>query len=122
VLSSGRTLVGDLALSFVPRSSGEALGLAVTFPVALAHAPRIVALQGTAGCTTAHQAPAETLCLYSSRQTNVGSVIAGAAQAATDLDRAPVATADAEGFYFQVSGVIPGLPTLWIGSYAYTAP
>jgi hypothetical protein len=122
VLPGGKTLVGDLAVSFVPHAVGETFGLGVTFPLPLAHAPRVVALQGTAGCTQAHQAPADTLCLYSTRQVNVRTAIASSVQSSQDPTLVFSGTADAEGFYFQITAAMAGFPTTWLGTYAYTAP
>jgi hypothetical protein len=117
ILTSGHTLVGDLAESFTALQAAQAQGEVVTFSSPLPEAPSAVQMGGSAGCGSVGAAAPGVLCLYPSSVTNVRSVLT----AANDVAAPAPNTADQLGFLFQISSIVPG-QVVWQGSFAYTAP
>jgi hypothetical protein len=117
VLTSGQTLVGDLAESFTALQAAQVQGEAITFSIPLPGAPSTVQLGGSAGCGSIGTAAPGVLCLYPSAVTNVRAVLT----AANDVAAPAPNTADRLGFLFQISSIVPG-QVVWQGSFAYTAP
>jgi outer membrane murein-binding lipoprotein Lpp len=117
VLTSGHTLVGDLAESFTALQAAQVQGETVTFSLPLPGAPAAVQMGGSAGCASAGAAAPGILCLYPVAVTNVRTVIT----AANDVAAPTPNTADSLGFLFQISSIVPG-QVVWQGSFAFTAP
>jgi hypothetical protein len=117
VLTSGHTLVGDLAESFTALQAAQVQGEVVTFSIPLSGAPSAVQMGGSSGCGSVGAASPGILCLYPSSVTNVRTALT----AANDVAAPTPNTADRFGFLFQISSIVPG-QVVWQGSFAYTAP
>jgi hypothetical protein len=117
VLTSGHTLVGDLAESFTALQAAQVQGESVSFSVPLPAAPVAVQMGGSEGCGSSGTADPGLLCLYPSSVTNVRNMLT----AANDVGTPSPNTADRLGFMFQISSIVPG-QVVWQGSFAYTAP
>jgi hypothetical protein len=116
---AGQTVRGDVSYDFTAVSAGVTGGTLVSFRLPLAHAPSAVFFQGTGGCSTPDRAPVGVLCLYPAFQVNVSSAQT-TAHDAYGITPIPM-SADSYGFFFQITARLPG-NTLWLGTYAYTAP
>lgn len=118
-VASPQTVQGDLSYDFTAANAGDAGGTAIAYRLPLAHAPTAVYLQGSGGCSTPGSAPAGVLCLYPAFQANVAR-LQTTAHDAYGITPVPM-SADADGFFFQLTAIQRG-NTLWLGTYAYTAP
>ena len=118
-LQSGQTESGDIAVGFSPTTALAVSGMAVGFALPLGQPPSTVTLSGSSGCSAPGVAPRGVLCLYPARVVNVQQALTAANDTYGSLPTAM--SADARGFYFQITADAVA-PSIWQGTYSVTAP